>query len=379
MGQDLVFRSEEQRAIIAKLDRIAVNDAEVMIYGPSGVGKELYADYIHRHSRRCDSPFVAVNCANLSVDTLENELFGHAKGAFTGAAASTQGIVAAAEGGTLFLDEIDSLSLPCQSKLLRFVQLKEYRRLGEVFTRKVNLRLIAACNRDLRQLVAIGRFREDLFFRLHVLPVTISPLCKRPDDVRALFDYFSARYANEYGLPEISLTDEACSALERYDWPGNVRELENTVRYLTCLDLGRAAEPSDFPCDIAAAPTKAAAVPITADMRVATGPAAACAGTAVFENGTTGATAEAMAPAAPTLVPTANDASGAIMADMADMPLREAKSRVVESFERAYVEDALDRTSGNVARAARDCGKHRRAFFELMRRYGIDPGVFRRR
>ncbi len=348
MGQELVFQSSEQRALMEKLDRIAANDAEVMILGPSGVGKELYAEYVHDHSRRSGNPFVAINCANLSIDTLENELFGHAKGAFTGASAATHGIVAAAEGGTLFLDEVDSLSLACQSKLLRFVQQKEYRRLGEVFTRKVGLRLIAACNCDLRRLVAVGRFREDLFFRLHVLPVTISPLKDRPDDVRVLLSYFCKRYAGEYGLPDVVLSDAALAAFERYEWPGNVRELENAVRYLTCLDLGRPAEPADFPFEVTPAPPVRLVLPPE--------------------------TAESQ-----TTFPPLDSAATMAAIGVTDLPLREAKSQIVESFERAYVEVALDRNDGNVSRAARDSGKHRRAFFELMRRYGIDPACFRKR
>ena len=380
MSQELIFRSDEQHALMTMLDRIAANDAEVIILGPSGVGKELYAEYIHRRSGRRDQAFVAVNCANLSPDTLENELFGHAKGAFTGAVASTHGIVSAAEGGTLFLDEIDSLGLACQSKLLRFVQLKEYRRLGEVFTRKVDVRLIASCNRDLRQLVAAGRFREDLFFRLHVLPVSISPLRDRPDDVRVLLDYFCERYAGEYRLPRVRFGAEAQAALERYAWPGNVRELENAVRYLTCLDLGRAVEPSDLPFDtparrLPAPPLPEAALmlpageaPPVVPLRPQVPPPAAEEPALIVDP----ATPEPSATPPPPLV--LNGASA-----VTELPLREAKSLFIETFERAYVEDALDRTSGNVTRAAEASGKHRRAFFELMRRYGIDSKFYRKK
>lgn len=338
LGKELIYASSDQRDLISRLDRLAVNDAEVMILGPSGVGKELYAEYIHRKSKRRDRPFVAVNCANLSLDTLENELFGHARGSFTGAHSTSTGIVAAADGGTLFLDEINSLSLGCQAKLLRFAQLKEYRRLGEAFTRKVQLRLISASNQDLRAMVDQGLFREDLFYRLHVLPVTITPLHDRPEDVQALLAWFVERYAEEYGLPQVRFDPDALSAIETYDWPGNVRELENAVRYLTCLDLGREVVPADLP------------------FRPRTPLASPRPTTAL------------------TVIPPTEVAPAG---DVGDLPLREAKTLMVGHFERAYVETALHRNQGNVARAARSSGKHRRAFFELMRRYGIDPGLFR--
>lgn len=360
LGNELIYVSADQHDLIGKLDRIAANDAEVMILGPSGVGKELYAEYIHRKSRRHGQPFVVVNCANFSIETLENELFGHARGSFTGASASSTGIVAAADGGTLFLDEINSLSLGCQAKLLRFVQLKEYRRLGESFTRKVQLRLISATNQDLRALVDAGQFREDLFYRLHVLPVTISPLRDRPDDAGALLDWFSRRYAREYGLPPVRLGAAALAAFEAHDWPGNVRELENAVRYLTCLDLGREVEPADLPFR-----------PRPRPVPVSTGPALPL---PALPQPTLPQPALAQ-PAVPTLA-MADDAPPP-SPDVSDLPLREAKTLMVGTFERAYVETALHRNQGNVAQAARSSGKHRRAFFELMRRYGIDPGMFR--
>ena len=175
MKPEIVHASDSQRALLDRLERVAPTDAEILISGPSGVGKELYAAFVHAASRRRDKPFVAVNCANLSEDMLENEIFGHARGAFTGAQSGAHGIAATADGGTLFLDEIDALPLPCQAKILRFAQMREYRRLGETYLRRSDVRLIAASNVDLLARVRAGSFREDLYFRLRVVPIEVPP------------------------------------------------------------------------------------------------------------------------------------------------------------------------------------------------------------
>ncbi|QBX35185.1 sigma-54-dependent Fis family transcriptional regulator [Paracoccus liaowanqingii] len=326
MTPKIIYRSKAQFALLQKLSKVAKTSAEILITGPSGVGKELYASYIHAESLRASKPFVAVNCANLSVDMIENEIFGHARGAFTGAVTSTNGLAAAAEGGTLFLDEVDALPFPCQAKLLRFAQAREYRRLGEPHTRKANVRLISASNVDLVERVRCGAFREDLFFRLRVVPVSIPPLSERPEDIPALVEHFVTTYAQEYGVPPVEFGSAARERMQAYGWPGNVRELESCVRYLTCLDLGRPARPDDLPL-------------------LALEPPPATEG----EDG-----------ARPT-----------------ELSLKLGKSRVIESFERAYIDAALRNSRGNVAEAARMSGKHRRAFFELMRRHGIDAEVFR--
>ena len=187
----LIGESAEHRHILEKLSKIAATDAEVLISGPSGVGKELYAHYVHQCSPRKKAEFVPVNCGALPVDLLENELFGHVSGAFTGARPRSDGLVAAAEGGTLFLDEVDALALVCQVKLLRFLQEKEYRRLGETRIRRANVRIIAATNTDLLAAVHDGRFREDLFFRLRVVPIEVPALRER----RATFPYCLRRMA----------------------------------------------------------------------------------------------------------------------------------------------------------------------------------------
>src|SRR6185503_8361949 len=242
-----IGRSVAHRRLLEKLSKIAPTDAEVLITGPTGVGKELYARYVHSQSERKGAPFVPVNCGALPNELLENELFGHVGGAFTGARPQSDGLVAEAENGTLFLDEIDSLSSSGQVKLLRFLQDKEYRRLGETRVRRSNVRVVAATNEDLVEAMAEGRFRDDLFFRLRVIPIQVPPLRERREDIPLLLSGYVAFYANAYHLPRIVFSEAAAQSLEEYPWPGNVRELENYVKYLTCLQLGRAVQPEDLP------------------------------------------------------------------------------------------------------------------------------------
>ena len=243
----LVGRSAAHRRVLELLDKVAATDVEVLFCGPSGVGKELYARYLHDKSPRRQSPFVAVNCGALGPELLENELFGHAGGAFTGARADYHGLAAAAQRGTLFLDEIDALALASQAKLLRFVQEKEYRRLGDPETRKADLRFVAATNANLDDAVNQGRFRGDLFFRLRVVPIDVPPLRERPEDIEALTERFVESYAESYRLRPIVLADSARRRMSSYRWPGNIRELENCIRYLTCIQLARAVEAIDLP------------------------------------------------------------------------------------------------------------------------------------
>lgn len=344
-GVDIVYRSEDQRVLLARLGKIAKADVEVLITGPSGVGKELYAAYTHAHSRRRHAPMVTVNCSNLPSHMLENELFGHARGAYTGAHASMAGIAGTADGGSLFLDEIDTLPAISQAKLLRFIQTKEYRRLGETNLRRADVRVIAASNANLENLVRTGRFREDLYFRLRVVPISIKPLAQRRDDIEPLCDHFAQRYAAEYTLPRIALSASARRCLHAYCWPGNVRELENCVRYLTCLDLGRAVEPDDLLLHAFAS-----------DREVFDPPE----DDAAFDPGGEGEAADEHR-------------------DAATETMQAAKARLVDNFERFYVDRALSLTHGNISEAARLSGKHRRAFFELLRKYGFDAEDYRQR
>jgi len=304
MGKrELVGNSSAHAELLSKLERVAKTDAEVLISGPSGVGKELYARRLHGLSRRSERAFVPVNCGALNADLLENEMFGHVAGAFTGARPVSEGLVAGAEGGTLFLDEVDSLLPAGQVKLLRFLQHKEYRRLGETRLRRANVRFVAATNSDLALLVKDGRFRADLFFRLRVVPLQVPSLCERREDIVPLFNYYAERYGAEYGAPTLEVSPEAQRLLEEYRWPGNVRELENCVRYLVCMRAATAVRPADLP--------------LLTD-------------------------------------------SWAPVSMGSKLKFQEAKCELVSRFERGFIEDALQRSKGNIARAAQDTGKARR-------------------
>jgi transcriptional regulator with GAF, ATPase, and Fis domain len=245
--KSVVGESAAHRQILEKLSEIATTDAEVLISGRSDVGKEFYARYIHQSSPRSVAPFVPINCGALSADLLENELFGYVRGAFMGARPPSDGLVAAAEGGTLFLDEVDSLAPVCQVKLLRFLQEKEYRRLGETRIRRANVRIIAATNTDLLAAVHDGRFREDLFLRLRVVPIEVPVLCEQPSDIPLLLSEHVTRYTEAYKLPQITFNAATLEQLKSYAWPDNERELGKCVNYLIDLLFNGPFQPSDLP------------------------------------------------------------------------------------------------------------------------------------
>jgi DNA-binding NtrC family response regulator len=221
------------------IQRAAATDATVLILGESGTGKELMARSLHQLGKRAKGPFVAINCAAIPEALLENELFGHEKGAFTGASSRKQGRAELAHQGTLFLDEIGDLPLSLQGKILRLVQERQFERVGGVQTLSVDVRLVAATNRDLRAAVARQEFREDLYFRLSVFPVEIPPLRRRRGDVLLLADAFLSRYAAELGRRGLRLSEDARRALLAHTWPGNVRELQNCIERAAILCDGR--------------------------------------------------------------------------------------------------------------------------------------------
>lgn len=222
-------------ALQSVLDRLAPTDATVLIVGETGTGKEVVARYLHHHSARRHRPFLAVNCGALTESLAEAELFGHEKGAFTGAVGTHQGWFEAAEGGTLLLDEIGELNLSLQVKLLRVLQEREITRVGSRKPLKIDVRVIAATHVDLAGAIRQRRFREDLYYRLNVAAVTLPPLRQRPEDIPALTRHFLALYARRLGRPPLQLTVEAQQALLDYPWPGNVRELENTLHNAVLL------------------------------------------------------------------------------------------------------------------------------------------------
>ncbi len=234
----MVARDPVMLAAIRRADQVAGADASVLISGESGTGKEVLAHYIHRHSRRANGPFVALNCAAIPDNLLESELFGHEKGSFSGALARRIGKFEAADGGTLMLDEISEMELRLQAKLLRALQEREIDRVGGSVPVRIDVRILATTNRDLPAEVAAGRFREDLYFRLNVIALRIPALRERPADIPALAEHFARHYAEVNGLPARPLTEAALRRLGTHGWKGNVRELENTIHRAVLLAPG---------------------------------------------------------------------------------------------------------------------------------------------
>mgnify|MGYP004458197441 FL=1 len=243
----IVAKSLEIRQLISVLGNIAPLDSTVLLYGESGSGKEVFTHYIHEHSNRADKPLVAVNCAAFPENLIEAELFGYEKGSFTGANREGKvGLVEAADGGTLFLDEINSLPLSVQGKVLRMIEEKSVQRIGAVRAKPVDFRLIAATNRDLRAMVQEGTFREDLYYRLHVIPITIPPVRSRKDDIVPLCLHFLEYFCKKYDLKK-SFSDRVLEEVQQYDWPGNVREIRNFVERMVVMTPPAAVMISSIP------------------------------------------------------------------------------------------------------------------------------------
>ena len=241
---NVVGRSEGMLQVYKTAARVALTDATVLVVGESGTGKELVARAIHASSARAAGPFIAVDCGAIAEGVLESELFGHARGSFTGATGTRRGLFEEATGGTLFLDEIGDIGTRIQGQLLRVLQEGEIRRVGESAPVKVDTRVVAATNKDLGEAVKAGKFREDLFYRLNVVAIRIPPLRERREDIPLLAEHFAARHAGERGA---SLTTDAREALLLWDWPGNVRELENAVARALALNPGGTILPEDLP------------------------------------------------------------------------------------------------------------------------------------
>jgi len=316
--QELAQASPSLTPLLDRLPRIASCDAPLLITGETGTGKELLARAVHYLSARATKAWVAVNCAALPAELVDSEFFGHVRGAFTGAHQSRPGLIAEAHEGTLFLDEIDSLALPAQGKLLRFLQEGEYRPVGADRVLAADVRVIAAGNADFEPLVESGRFRRDLYYRLKVLTLKLSPLRERRGDITHLARHFVHRFAAEYHLPLPALTPAALGTLASHNWPGNVRELEHTIERgcLMCRNQCIDSNDLDLPD-----------------------------GRGCFDDSAAG--------------------------------FKQAKQRVIDDFERAYIERLLLQHEGNISRAAAGAHKNRRAFWELVRKHDIDPDRFR--
>ena len=317
---DLVGQSAVFTAQVARLPVLARYDVGVLLLGETGTGKEVFAQSAHYLSPRAGQPWVAVNCGAIPVELIEDELFGHVRGAYTHAHAPRAGLIREAEGGTLFLDEIDALPYGAQVKLLRFLQDKQYRPVGSSTIAQADVRVYAASNRPLAELAAQGSFRQDLFFRLNLITLHLPPLRERLEDIGPLALHFLSGAARQWRKPVATLTHAALNKLIAHRWPGNVRELKNVMERATLLSAGGPLLAADIDLD----------------------------------------GAEPAADAAP-----------------CGESLRAAKGRLVESFERTYIEQLLASSGGNVTHAAQAAKKNRRAFFELMRKYQIEPKRFR--
>jgi DNA-binding NtrC family response regulator len=316
----LIGVSSQMREIFALLARVSPSDATVLIEGASGTGKELVAEAIHLHSRRADGPLVVFDCSAVAPDLIESELFGHVRGAFTGAVTDRQGVFEAAHGGTLFIDEIGELPTELQPKLLRALESGEVRPVGSTDVLSTDVRVVAATNRNLNQEIEEGRFRSDLYYRLAVIHVRLPPLAQRPEDIPLLVRHVLA----QAGSAEVAISFETMERLQRHPWPGNVRELKNYVERAVLLsDEGR-LETRHLPI-------------------------------ADFE-----ADREA-------------DARGLGLGPTVDLelPFKDAKARLVEHFERRYWTARLDAAGGNVSEAARQGGIHRKSLEYLLKKLDL--------
>ncbi|MDQ3031763.1 MAG: sigma-54 dependent transcriptional regulator [Myxococcota bacterium] len=340
-GERLLGTSASIGEVRERIARVARSDASVLLLGESGTGKELAARMLHALSPRAGARFVAVNCGALPPDLLESELFGHARGAFTGALRDKEGLIAAANGGTLLLDEIGDAPPQVQVKLLRVLQEREVVPIGTTRAIPVDVRVIAATHRDLRLEVERGTFREDLFYRLHVVPIALPPLRERLEDLPLLAELFLTHSASRHGLGAPHLTSEALRLLMAHDWPGNVRELANVVEGAALLATDGVLRPQHLLAVLSRAPGGERREP-----------------------------SQHEPPADPSLG--ATTIASALSAK--DLPsLREAR----ETFDRAYLEEVLRRAGGNVSAAARIAGRNRTDFHALLKRNGMSPDDFR--
>jgi two-component system response regulator AtoC len=258
---ELIGRSAAMRAVFKAIGLAAATDAAVLIWGESGTGKELAAAALHRHSARAGGPFIRVNCGALPEGLIESELFGHERGAFTGADRQKPGRFERADGGTIFLDEVGELPLPAQAKILRVLQQREFERVGGTETLRTDARVISATHRDLAREVAAGRFREDLYYRLNVARIVIPPLRERPEDIPPLAEYILRRVERRHGWGALALSPEALSAIRERPWPGNVRQLENALARAVIAARGRTILPEHLDADESADP----AIPAVGD------------------------------------------------------------------------------------------------------------------
>ncbi|OGA20269.1 MAG: Fis family transcriptional regulator [Betaproteobacteria bacterium RIFCSPLOWO2_02_FULL_63_19] len=319
--ENIIGASPQMQTVYRLIAKCAPTSSTVMLAGDSGTGKELIARAIHYNSLRKDKPFVAVDCNSLSENLLESEMFGHVKGAFTGAVANKRGLFELADNGTLFLDEIGNITLSTQAKLLRVIQEREFKAVGDTRTQAANFRLITATNKDLKAMVADGTFREDLYYRINIFPITVPPLRERKDDIPALAFHFLRVFSEELGKKVEEFSEGAMSVLMNYGWPGNVRELENTIHRAVILAGDRMVRQAHL--------VNIVELVVQPDLDV----------------------------------PRTSDELKKIK--------KTAREKSVEGIERLFVIEALKRNAWNVTRSAEETGMQRANFQALMKKYGI--------
>ena len=319
---DIICQSESMQDVLRQVEKVAPTESTVLLIGESGVGKEVVARAIHRNSPRKGRQFVVADCAALAAGVLESELFGHVKGAFTGATASRPGLFEVARGGTLFLDELANIHLETQSKLLRVIENREYKPVGSQSSKSTDARIVAATNCDLEEKVKEGTFRQDLFFRLNVFPIRIPPLRERREDIVPLAKHFLQHFSTISNRAAPHFDDEALEKLKAHSWPGNVRELKNVVEQAVIMAEGPTITDTKVPQQTTLQPgSEAMAVPQTA-----------------------------------------NELNKA---------KKDARKKAVDKIERSFIIQALQRADGNISRAARETGMQRTYFQVLMKRHGL--------
>ncbi len=347
---DVLGTTQPMRRLFALLAKAATTEATILLSGETGTGKEAIAEAVHQLSGRASGPFVVVDCGSIPHELIASELFGHAKGAFTGAGTDKQGLIEAANHGSLFLDEIGELALDLQPQLLRVLDRRQVRRVGETQAIDVDIRVIAATHRDLRAMIRAGQFREDLYYRLAVVATQVPPLRDRKADIPAIATWFAERM----GRGSFALSPTLLELLEHHDWPGNVRELRNVVERALSLGDAALADLGDSATLRAASDPSGAADP--SDLGAPSGP--------VGPSGTDD-------PAQAT-VEAPRRSSTAPPGDMLDLPFKEAKAALVESFERDYLTALLARHRGNISRAAAEAGIDRNYIHRLVKKYGLE-------
>lgn len=318
----ILGKSKAVQEIHEKINKISLCDVNVLISGESGTGKELAARAIHYLSRRAGRPFIPVNCSAIPESLFENELFGHVKGAFTDAGLQQIGLVKESEGGTLFLDEVGVISPFIQVKLLRLLQDKEYKPLGDPRPRKADIRIIAATNKNLQSLIKEGEFREDLFYRLNIVSLYMPPLRERKEDIQILAEHYLKKYSREYNKPIQEVSENALRAFKSYSWPGNIRELENKIQQIIVMSTSSVIDAKNVQLSLSELSD-----PGSKESR--------------FEY------------------------------------LKATKKKAIESFEKNYLTQLLIEHRGNVVSAAKKAGKSRTGLWNLLRKYNLSPQQFR--